>query len=52
MDSIIVKDAKESVIDYETLWNNGVTGLVTSHPDSQVMLFKKNQLEVDKDGEN
>ena len=40
MDSIIVKDAKESVIDYETLWNNGVTGLVVT-PDSQVMLFEE-----------
>ena len=40
VDSIIVKDAKESVIDYETLWNNGVTGLVVT-PDSQVMLFEE-----------
>ena len=45
--STIVKDAKESVIDYETLtvWNNGVTGLVVT-PDSQVMLFEKKQLEL------
>ena len=35
VDSIIVKDAKESGIDDETLWNNGVTGLVVT-PDSQV----------------
>ena len=30
--SIIVKAAKESVIDYGTLWDNGVTGLVVSDP--------------------
>ena len=40
VNSIIVKDAKESVVDYETLWNNGVTGLVVT-PDSQVMLFEE-----------
>ncbi len=51
VDSIIVKDAKESVIDYETLWNNWVTGLAVT-PDSQVMLFEKNQLELVKDSEN
>ncbi len=45
VDSTIVKDAKESVIDCESLWNKGVTGLVVT-PDSQVMLFEKNQLEL------
>ena len=49
--SIIVKEAKESVIDYGTLWDNGVTGLVVT-PQSQVMLFANNQLELVKDGEN
>ena len=51
LNSIIVKEAKESVVDYETLWNNGVTGLVVT-PDSQVMLFENKQLELVKDGEN
>ena len=51
VDSIIVHEAKESVIDYETLWNNGVTGLVVT-PESQVMLFDDKQLELVKDGEN